>query len=144
LIVLSVASSGIAALLLPMGKTAHSMFKIPIDADETSICSISKQPDLAQLIREALIVIWDEAPMTHRYTLEAVERFIRDICNRNCLFGGKLVIFRGDFRQVLPVVTKGNKADIVVSSISKASFWCYCNIQHFKNQHETHAFKFKS
>ena len=47
LIVLCVASSGIAALLLPFGKTAHSMFKIPIDADETSTCSISKQSELA-------------------------------------------------------------------------------------------------
>jgi len=61
LIVLSVTSSGIAALLLPMGNTAHSMFKIPIDANETSICLISKQSKLAQLIREASIVIWDEA-----------------------------------------------------------------------------------
>jgi len=42
-----VASSGIAALLLPFGKTVHSMFKIPIDADETSTCSISKQSELA-------------------------------------------------------------------------------------------------
>ena len=52
LIVLSVASSGIAALLLPMGKTAHSMFKIPINVHETSVCSISKQSELAALIRE--------------------------------------------------------------------------------------------
>ena len=41
LIVLSMASSRITALLLRLGKTAHSMFKIPIDADETSTCSIS-------------------------------------------------------------------------------------------------------
>ena len=42
LIVLSMTSSGIVALLLPFGKTAHLMFKIPIDADETSTCSLSK------------------------------------------------------------------------------------------------------
>ena len=34
----------------------------------------------------------DEAVMTHRYTLEAVERSIRDLCNRNQIFGGKMVI----------------------------------------------------
>ena len=38
LIVLSVASFGISALLLPMGKTTHSMFNIPLDVNETSIC----------------------------------------------------------------------------------------------------------
>jgi len=42
LIVLSVASFGIAALLLPLGKTAHSKFEILIDADETSTGLISK------------------------------------------------------------------------------------------------------
>ena len=70
--------------------------------------------------------------MTHRCTLEAVECSIRDICNMKCLVRGKIVIFGGDFRQVLPVVTKGNRADVVASSISRASFWCYCNIQHLK------------
>ena len=47
LIVLSVASFRLAALLLHFGKTAHSMFKIPIDANDTSTCSISKQSELA-------------------------------------------------------------------------------------------------
>ena len=41
-------------------------------------------------------------------------------------------IFRGDFMQVLTVVIKGSRADIVASSISRASFWCYCNVQHLK------------
>lgn len=125
LIVLSVASSGIAALLLPMGKTAHSMFKIPINVHKTSVCSISKQSELAELIRETSLIIWDEAPMTHRYIFEAVERTFRDVCSTNEPFGGKLLIFGGDFRQVFPVVTKGNRADVVATSISKAIFWPY-------------------
>lgn len=37
-IALSVASSGIAALLLEGGRTAHSRFKIPIQLDEASTC----------------------------------------------------------------------------------------------------------
>ncbi|RCV06619.1 hypothetical protein SETIT_1G177200v2 [Setaria italica] len=36
-IVLAVASSRVASLLLPNGRTAHSKFKIPLDIDETSI-----------------------------------------------------------------------------------------------------------
>ena len=43
-----------------------------------------------------------------------------------------MIIFGGDFRQVLSVVTKGSRADIVASSISGASFWCYCNVQHLR------------
>lgn len=41
LIVLNVASSGIAALLLQGGRTGHSRFGIPIAVNETSLCSIS-------------------------------------------------------------------------------------------------------
>lgn len=37
-IALAVASSGIAALLLKGGRTAHSRFKIPLDLDRTSTC----------------------------------------------------------------------------------------------------------
>ena len=41
-IVLTVASSGVASLLLPNGRTAHSRFRIPIDVDELSICDIKR------------------------------------------------------------------------------------------------------
>ena len=41
-IVLTVASLGVASLLLPNGRTAHSRFRIPIDVDELSICDIKR------------------------------------------------------------------------------------------------------
>ncbi|KAL0424493.1 UNVERIFIED_CONTAM: ATP-dependent DNA helicase PIF1 [Sesamum radiatum] len=71
-VVLSVASSGIAALLLPGGRTAHSRFKIPFELVETSHCPINLNTDLAHLIQEASLIIWDEAPMMHRYGFEAL------------------------------------------------------------------------
>jgi hypothetical protein len=37
---LVIASSGIAALLLPRGRTPHSHFKIPLDIKQNSMCSI--------------------------------------------------------------------------------------------------------
>ncbi|KAG2217353.1 hypothetical protein INT45_010285 [Circinella minor] len=39
-IALPVASSGIAAILLPGGHTADSRFKVPIDADKTTTCNL--------------------------------------------------------------------------------------------------------
>ncbi|XP_017225164.2 uncharacterized protein LOC108201383 [Daucus carota subsp. sativus] len=65
-IVLAVASSGIASLLMNGGRTAHSRFKIPINIDEFSCCEIKQNTYLAELIYETSLVIWDEAPMTHR------------------------------------------------------------------------------
>ncbi|CAN6846217.1 unnamed protein product [Brassica oleracea] len=46
-IVLPVASSGIAALLLPNGRTAHSRFNIPLKLDEDKLCNIKPGTMLA-------------------------------------------------------------------------------------------------
>ncbi|GKA47493.1 DNA helicase [Tanacetum coccineum] len=54
-IVLAVASSGIASLLLPAGRTAHSRFKIPLDLTDTSVCAIKKNTQLADLLKEILM-----------------------------------------------------------------------------------------
>jgi ATP-dependent DNA helicase PIF1 len=72
-IVLTVASSGIASLLLPGGRTAHSKFKIPIPILQSSICNIEKGSELAQLLKLTRLIIWDEAPMAHRFCFEALE-----------------------------------------------------------------------
>ena len=96
-IVLCVASSGIAALLLMGGRTSHSTFKIPIDPHESSVCAIPRHSELAEFIRATDLVIWDEAPMQHRHIHEAVDRSFRDI--RRCedkIFGGLTVVFGGD------------------------------------------------
>jgi hypothetical protein len=62
-ITLVVTSSGITALLLSGGQTAHSYLKIPIALDHTSFCYIRKQDDLTTLIRQTKLIIWDEAPI---------------------------------------------------------------------------------
>ncbi|XP_071712268.1 uncharacterized protein [Rutidosis leptorrhynchoides] len=51
-IVLTVASSGIASLLLPSGRTAHSRFKIPIDFTDESMCNIKKKTQMASLLEK--------------------------------------------------------------------------------------------
>ena len=70
-------------------------------------------------MQQTSLIIWDETPMSHRWVIETVDRTLRDICDqKNMSFGGKLIVFGGDFRQILPVVTKGSRADIVVASLS--------------------------
>lgn len=108
-IVLATTSSGIIATLLPGGRTAHSRFRIPIDIEPFSICKITKNCDLAKLIRITNAIIWDEAPMINRYCVEALDRSLQDIMNINAPFGGKIMIMGGDFCQVLPIIEKGSK-----------------------------------
>lgn len=133
-IVIAVASSGIAALLLPGGRTAHSRFKIPIDLKENSVCEIHQGTQLAELMQKASLIIWDEAPMDHRYAFEAVDRTLRDILRfdtENCEekpFGGKTVLLGGDFRQILPVVPHGTREDVLQASLNRSLLWKYCKI----------------
>ncbi|XP_057335011.1 uncharacterized protein LOC130673819 [Microplitis mediator] len=75
-IALAVASSGIAATLLLGGKTAHSLFKLPLDLnrDEFPVCNISKQSELAIVMKECDIIVWDECTMANKKAFEAVDR----------------------------------------------------------------------
>ncbi|GJY56098.1 ATP-dependent DNA helicase PIF1-like protein [Tanacetum coccineum] len=86
-IVLNVASSGIATLLLEGGRTAHSRFAIPINILEDSMCHIPADSDLADLIRQAKLIYLGLTEPSQP---------------SNQVFGGKVVLFGGDFRQILP------------------------------------------
>ncbi|GKC02649.1 uncharacterized protein Tco_0994259 [Tanacetum coccineum] len=104
-IVLNVASSGIVALLLDGGRTTRSRFAIPINIVEDSLCTITADSDLADLIRETNLIIWDEAPMVHRHCFEAFDRILRDIatCTYNNfsdkVFGGKVIVFGDSIKE---------------------------------------------
>jgi hypothetical protein len=136
-IVLSVASSGVASLLLPGGHTAHSHFKIPYDdLDEGTTCNIKCGTMLCELIQVASLVIWDEALMTHKIAFEALDRTLRDIVlvplsvsNKLC-FGGKVVVLGGDLRQTLLVVQGGSRAKIVRLAIVNSDLWSYVTVLH--------------
>jgi ATP-dependent DNA helicase PIF1 len=131
-IVLTVATSGIAALLLPGGRTAHSKFKIPIPTLDNSSCKIEYESDLGELLRQTKLIIWDEAPMTHRFCFEALDRCLKDLMsesgNSDKIFGGKVVVFGGDFRQILPVIPRGSRSDVVHATINASYIWDHVEV----------------
>ncbi|EOA28676.1 hypothetical protein CARUB_v10024900mg [Capsella rubella] len=133
-IVLPVASSGIAATLLPNGRTAHSRFKIPIDLHQDSICNISRGSMLAELLEKTDLIIWDEAPMCHRFAFEALDKSLRDllsVADPNAAskpFGGKTVLLGSDFRQILPVIPQGTRQETVMATITRSYLWNYISI----------------
>ena len=133
-IVLNVTSSGIASLLLPGGRTAHSHFSIPLDINESSTCNITQGSNMVELLAIAKLIIWDEAPMVNKHCFEALDRTLRDVLrfsNPNSLeqpFGGKVIVFGGDFRQILPVIPKGSRQDIVHATINSSYLWNDCKV----------------
>ena len=62
--------------------------------------------------------------MTHRYYFEALDKTLNDIMcmsnSDNVPFGGKVVVFRGDFRKILPVIPRGSRLDIVHATIDSS------------------------
>ncbi|KAG2544672.1 hypothetical protein PVAP13_9KG177801 [Panicum virgatum] len=133
-IALAVASSGISALLLPGGRTPHSRFRIPLDIHEHSVCAIKKNTQLAELIQQTSLIIWDEAPVNHRHCFEALDRTLRDIMSFNNddastkQFGGITVVLGGDFRQTLPVIPNARKQQIMNAAITRSRIWPCCKV----------------
>ena len=58
-IAIATATSGIAASIMPGGRTAHSRFKIPINIQDDSMCNFSKQSVTAELLKRSAFIIWD-------------------------------------------------------------------------------------
>ena len=127
-IVLAMASSGIASILLPGGQTAHSTFQIPINLQRESICTISHNSQLGELILAADVFIWDEAPSTDRYAFECVNRFLQRFTECSKPFGGKLMILGGDTRQNLPVIMKASPAQVTNRCINYSQLWKHFQI----------------
>jgi hypothetical protein len=122
-IVLCVASSGIASLLLIGGHTAHFRFKIPINLHEHSNCGIKKNSLEADLLRNTSLIRFDEITMLHCHAVEAINRTLQDIYNSDRIFGGITVVFGGDFQQILPVIVKGSQPQIVGTCIKSSRIW---------------------
>eukprot|EP00267_Zea_mays_P045661 XP_020397980.1 uncharacterized protein LOC109941432 [Zea mays] len=133
-IAVATATSGVAASIMPGGRTAHSRFKIPLTIDDGAICTFTKQSGTSKLLQKASLIIWDEASMAKRQSIEALDNSMRDIMGRPGLpFGGKTIVFGGDFRQVLPVVRKGSRAQIVAASLRSSYLWesmCHLKLVH--------------
>lgn len=137
-IVLCVASSGIASLLLSGGRTSHFRFKIPISINETSLCYIPKSGELASLLKQTTLIIWDEVPMQNKLCFEAVDRTLQDICNNNCMFGGIPIVLGGDFAQIPPVIKNGSRAMIVDASIRNSYIWHRIQVVHLRINMRVH------
>ena len=116
-VVLCAASSGIAAILLPKGRTSHSLFKIPINSNEETQCRIAGNSDLAHLLRRTHLIIWDEVTLQSKHDFAAVDKCLRWLLDSSDLFGGIPVVLGGDFAQILPVVKRGRRERVVNACI---------------------------
>ena len=130
-VALAMATTGIAANLLHLGRTYHSRLKAPLTPTEDSTLQISAQSNLAKLVRMAKLLLIDESTMLDRFQLEALDRSLRDLMGLpDQPFGGKILLLAGDFRQCLPVVPGATRAGIVSHCINQSHLWQLFKILH--------------
>jgi len=68
--------------------------------------------------------------MTNKYCLEELDRTLKDILDCDAPFGGKVMIMGGDFRQVLQVIQKGSKAQMIFACIIRSYLWANTKVLH--------------
>ncbi|XP_072081229.1 uncharacterized protein [Arachis hypogaea] len=133
-IVLNVASSGIASLLLPSGRMTHFRFSIPITITDESTCNIKYGSLKAELLIQSSLIIWDETPILNKMCFEALDRTLRDLMSvtnqhkTHQPFGSKVVALGGNFKQIFLVVPKGSRHDILTTTVNSSHLWSFCKV----------------
>lgn len=95
-IALALSSSGIAAMLLESGRAAHSHFNFNVQRFQN--CA------MATLLRQCEMIVWDECTRAHKKSLQSLDRTMQDLRNNQNRFGGAIILWKGDFREILPVI----------------------------------------
>uniref|UniRef100_M1D705 ATP-dependent DNA helicase n=1 Tax=Solanum tuberosum TaxID=4113 RepID=M1D705_SOLTU len=101
---------------------------------EDSTCNFKQGTPLAHLLIKTKLIIWDEAPMMHKHCFEALDKTLRDIISykdatkSELPFGGKIIVLGGDFRQILHVIPKGSRQDIVNATLNSSYLWPHCEL----------------
>ena len=131
-IALAVAMSGIAALLLPGGRTAHSRFRLPVPVPlEGCKANVKPQSAAGRLLRDASLLVWDESPTASKAMFEAVDKCLQDIMDCTLPFGGKTIVLGGDFRQIPPVLRYIDRHGVIAHTVAAMPWWHSGHVKRF-------------
>ena len=125
IITATAAWTGIAATLFKKGCTLHGLFKLPVPILENSTCNATSNSVHGQFLRQVSLYLLDEASMTPKHALNAIEMLLQDVCSNKFPFDGKVILLGGDFWQILSVLRRKQPADIVEVCIKCSQHWQY-------------------
>jgi ATP-dependent DNA helicase PIF1 len=84
---------------------------------------ISSTSSRADFLREAAVIIIDEAPSGNKAIFACIDDILRTVTRLDSPFGNKVLILVGDFRQCGPVIPNGTRADVVEASLISSHLW---------------------
>ena len=131
---MTVDSSGINSVLLPERCTAHLRFVILLGINEDLTCNVKQGTPQVELLRKTDLIIWDEVLIVHKFCFETLNKTLKDILqldnpnSHNLPFGAKTMVVDGNFRQILPIIPKGNCSDIVHVTLNSSYLWNHCQV----------------
>lgn len=120
-IILNVASSGIVSLLLPRGRTTHSKFKILVPI--ISICKIDKKDEVTHLLRLTYQSYGTKLKWPINVVLQLLTKvwkilLVKLIMVHRNIFREKSMYLVVIFRQILHVILRGRRYDIIHATIN--------------------------
>lgn len=77
--VCTMAFTGIAATLLPHGRTVHKTFGLPVRLHPDSCSNIKASSKEAAYLNNVDVFIWDKAPMAPKFALEIIDSRVLSI-----------------------------------------------------------------
>lgn len=67
--------------------------------------------------------------MMHIHYFEVVDQTLKDIVRaKNIPFGEKVIVLGGDFCQILSVIPKRIRQEVVHSTINSSLLWSFCEV----------------
>lgn len=117
------APTGLAASLLVNGTTLHSTFNIPFNLNESSQIRIPLESRKARFHSRIDVLFIDEISMVNAKILDMIDQYFRDLMNNEQLFGGKVVVFLGDLRQLPVVVSRYSSLSISASLFTNSIYF---------------------
>lgn len=92
-----------------------------------------QKTELVELLKLTDLIIWDEAHMANKFFFEALDKSLKEIISENTqasqnIFGGKVAVLGGDFRQTFYVIPRGSRSDIIHAIINVSYIGYHLNI----------------
>lgn len=76
-------------------------------------------------------MVIDEVTMGNKLMFEAIDRTFKEVRGNNEPFGNMVMLFSGDWRQILPVIPNGNRSDIIHQCLKRSEkIWPHVKIYH--------------
>jgi len=116
--------SGLAASHLINGNTVHKTFGLPFRFSAETRIPVSPISHKGMFLKSVKLIFLDEATLLPLDALLCLDALLRDLKNKPDIpFGGVTIVFSGDWRQCLPIVKRGTRAEVVSQCITRWQYW---------------------